>query len=268
MITAAANELEEHGAPSVFTEENEKLVKSLETLGNDVAVDSGADSAAGLREPPYGGARSELRQLGPSQPGARQSHRVRTPCPDPPAALVRLRGRGAPIDSRLGARGSAAQPFASGEPCPRTDQIARTRAGSSRSRASSSTPSSPTSSRDLHGARDRDRRRRHVAHARRGGAAAPRRRPRTRGRDGLDRRPGARRRLRRYRRPDLRPGRRADARPALERDRRADRRARADRRRTSSAGRSIATRRRSATSRRRSRPSRRASRSSTSSPRT
>lgn len=37
-ITAAANELEEHGAPSVFTDENEKLVKSLETLGNDVSL--------------------------------------------------------------------------------------------------------------------------------------------------------------------------------------------------------------------------------------
>jgi len=36
VISAAANELEEHGAPSVYTEENEKLVNSLETLGNDV----------------------------------------------------------------------------------------------------------------------------------------------------------------------------------------------------------------------------------------
>ena len=36
VISAAANELEEHGAPSVYTEENEKLVNSLGTLGNDV----------------------------------------------------------------------------------------------------------------------------------------------------------------------------------------------------------------------------------------
>lgn len=36
VISAAANELAEHGAPSVYTEENEKLVNSLETLGNDV----------------------------------------------------------------------------------------------------------------------------------------------------------------------------------------------------------------------------------------
>ena len=88
VITAAANELEEHGAPSVFTDENEKLVKSLETLGNDVSLDSGADSAARLRDAPHGGARSELRQLGRSQLGARQSHRVGTPRPDPPAALA------------------------------------------------------------------------------------------------------------------------------------------------------------------------------------
>ena len=51
-----------------------------------------------------------------------------------------------------------------------------------------------SASRDLHGARDRDRRRRHEPHPRRRGAAAPRRRPRARGRDGLDRRPGARHR--------------------------------------------------------------------------
>ena len=37
MISAAANELEEHGAPSVFEDENEKLVAALETLGNDVS---------------------------------------------------------------------------------------------------------------------------------------------------------------------------------------------------------------------------------------
>ena len=66
----------------------------------------------------------------------------------------------------------------------------------------------------------------------RGGAAAPRRRPRPRRRDGLDRRPPARRRRRRHRRADHRPGRRDDARPALQRARRAGRRAAgADRRR-------------------------------------
>lgn len=37
VISAAGNELEEHGAPSVFSDENEKLVKALETLGNDVS---------------------------------------------------------------------------------------------------------------------------------------------------------------------------------------------------------------------------------------
>ena len=78
--------------------------------------------------------------------------------------------------------------------------------------------------RDLHRPRDRDRRGRRRPHARRGGAAAPRRRPRPRRRDGLDRRPRARRRRRRHRRADLGPGRRGDARPHLERDRRADRR--------------------------------------------
>ena len=78
--------------------------------------------------------------------------------------------------------------------------------------------------RDLQRARDpdADRRRRHPD-ADRGGAAAPGRRPRARGRDGLDRRPRARDRRRRHRRADLGPGRRRDARPHLERDRRADR---------------------------------------------
>ena len=38
VITAAAEDLEEHGAPSVFVDENEKLVKSLEALGNDVSL--------------------------------------------------------------------------------------------------------------------------------------------------------------------------------------------------------------------------------------
>ena len=51
-------------------------------------VDSGAASAAGLRGSPHGRARSQLRQLGRSQPGARQSHRVRTSRPDPAAALA------------------------------------------------------------------------------------------------------------------------------------------------------------------------------------
>ena len=36
-IGAAANELDEHGAPSVYTKENEKLVKALETLSDDVS---------------------------------------------------------------------------------------------------------------------------------------------------------------------------------------------------------------------------------------
>ena len=44
---------------------------------------------------------------------------------------------------------------------------------------------------------------RHEPHAGRGGAAAPRRRPRSRRRHGLDRRPLARQRLRRHGRPDL-----------------------------------------------------------------
>ena len=59
--------------------------------------------------------------------------------------------------------------------------------------------------------------------AHRRGAAAPRRRPRTRGRHGLHRRPRSRRRRRRHGRADHRAGRRGDARPHLERHRRADR---------------------------------------------
>ena len=38
VITASAGDLEELGAPEVFVEENEKLVKSLKALGNDVSV--------------------------------------------------------------------------------------------------------------------------------------------------------------------------------------------------------------------------------------
>jgi len=37
-ITAAANDLEDRGAPDVFVDENEKLVKALEALGNDVGL--------------------------------------------------------------------------------------------------------------------------------------------------------------------------------------------------------------------------------------
>ena len=37
-IAAAANDLEDHGAPDVFVGENEKLVKALEALGNDVGL--------------------------------------------------------------------------------------------------------------------------------------------------------------------------------------------------------------------------------------
>ena len=77
--------------------------------------------------------------------------------------------------------------------------------------------------RDLQRARSRSGRT--ASDARRGGAAAPRRRPRPRGRDGLDRRPRARRRRRRHRRADHGARRRGDARAALERDRRAGRRA-------------------------------------------
>ena len=56
------------------------------------------------------------------------------------------------------------------------------------------------------------------------GAAASRRRPRPRGRDGLDRRPRARHRGRRHRAADLGSGRRPDARAHLERHRRSGRR--------------------------------------------
>lgn len=38
VITAAAGDLEALGAPEVFVEENEKLVKSLKALGNDVSA--------------------------------------------------------------------------------------------------------------------------------------------------------------------------------------------------------------------------------------
>ena len=62
------------------------------------------------------------------------------------------------------------------------------------------------------------------------GAAAPRRRPRARRRDGLDRRPRPRHRRGRHRRADLGARRRRDARPRLERARRADRRQGARRR--------------------------------------
>ena len=37
VITSAAGDLEEHGAPEVFVDENAKLVKSLEQLGTDVS---------------------------------------------------------------------------------------------------------------------------------------------------------------------------------------------------------------------------------------
>jgi hypothetical protein len=37
-ITAAAEELEEVGAPEMFVDENEKLVRSLKALGNDVKL--------------------------------------------------------------------------------------------------------------------------------------------------------------------------------------------------------------------------------------
>jgi hypothetical protein len=37
-IAAAASDLDEHGAPEVFVEENEKLVSSLETLANDIGL--------------------------------------------------------------------------------------------------------------------------------------------------------------------------------------------------------------------------------------
>ena len=70
--------------------------------------------------------------------------------------------------------------------------------------------------------------------ARRRGAAAPGRRPRARGRHGLDRRPRPRRGGTRHRRADQRAGRRAHARPHLQRHRRGDRQAAASR--TASAG--------------------------------
>jgi hypothetical protein len=38
VITAAAGDLEDLGAPEVFVDENEKLVKSLEQLGTDVSL--------------------------------------------------------------------------------------------------------------------------------------------------------------------------------------------------------------------------------------
>jgi hypothetical protein len=37
-ITAAADDLEDRGAPEVFVDENEKLVMSLKALGNDVGL--------------------------------------------------------------------------------------------------------------------------------------------------------------------------------------------------------------------------------------
>ena len=58
------------------------------------------------------------------------------------------------------------------------------------------------------------------------GAAAPRRRPRPRGRDGRHRRPLARHQGPRHRRADHRPGRQGDARTHLQPARRADRRGR------------------------------------------
>jgi hypothetical protein len=83
---------------------------------------------------------------------------------------------------------------------------------------------------DLQRPRDRDPDRGRLdPDADRGGAAAPRRRSRPRGRHGHDRRPVARRRRRRHRRPDHRARRRRDPRPDLERDRRPRRQRRARR---------------------------------------
>ena len=269
VITAAAAISRSMVRPSVFVDENEKLVKSLEALGNDVSVDRGAASRS--RDPRPS---SPAREVSASTAGMRPTWRSPASSgrdfPSRHSSGTSEASRGVPpIDSpRSAARGPPPRPspqenhvrerIRPHEHGPdHRDQGRRHRRRLPR-----------RASRDLHGARDRDRRRRHVAHPRRRGAAAPRRRSRPRGRDGLDRRPGARHRLRRHGQADLRPRRRADPRPALERDRRADRRARADRRPTSSAGRSTAIRPRSATSRRRSRPSRRGSRSSTSSRRT
>ena len=76
------------------------------------------------------------------------------------------------------------------------------------------------------------------------GPAAPRRRPRPRGRDGRDRRPAARRQGGRHRRADHGPGRRRHPGPHLQPARRADRRRRRARSRDASAGRSTAPPRR------------------------
>jgi hypothetical protein len=47
-ISAAADDLDEHGAPEVWTEENDKLVTSLGALGNDVGL-----TAEQIREPGF-----------------------------------------------------------------------------------------------------------------------------------------------------------------------------------------------------------------------
>jgi predicted small lipoprotein YifL len=47
-ITAAADDLDEHGAPEVWTEENEKLVTSMGALGNDVGL-----TAEQIRQPGF-----------------------------------------------------------------------------------------------------------------------------------------------------------------------------------------------------------------------
>ena len=115
----------------------------------------------------------------------------------------------------------------------------RTPASCSRSRASSSTRSSPNAARDLLGAADHASRRRH---ADRGGAAAPRRRSRARGRDGRDRRPRARHGRGRHRRRRSRC-RSARSRSAASGTCSASRSTRSARRRPApSAGRSTATR--------------------------
>ncbi len=84
---------------------------------------------------------------------------------------------------------------------------------------------------DLLGGEDRDRRRRRRRTDRAGlrGAAAPRRRPRARGRDGRHRRHPARRQGDRHRRPDHGPGRRRHPGPDLQPARRTDRRRRGGR---------------------------------------
>jgi len=47
-IAAAATDLEEHGASEAFVDENEKLVKSLKALGNDVGATAEQASQPGF----------------------------------------------------------------------------------------------------------------------------------------------------------------------------------------------------------------------------